>query len=409
VSSAPILESLSLLSRGGFRNRITGDHIVVPATLFNGSAPRLSRLKLRKCEISWKSPLLKGLRYLEMLSPPAKARPDLTTWLDALDEMLHLKTLALHSFSPTAPPLPFDVKRTATLPSRTHLEIFSSPEDCAIVLAHLNLPALTVLSVTVNSTYPTRDKMQTFLPYVAQHAHGPQDTQPLQSALIVSEGKHATILAWSVPDINVRVREQPTLPTETPPTRVAVSFTSKEWFNPTTCLDLISAAMAVLPLDGLITLIVLDFIEHPNKQFWLRHAPQWPLLRHVQLAAGVQSGFKDMLLDYNRRRKNPLLPSLKELALAGDVTENWESAFMERVEQGVPMELLDLRMCRPPDMVALVLPSKNLANILRQEKTSGPGEQMMSAWKTVARLPFREDVNSLSEFYLYNEFCEQDG
>jgi hypothetical protein len=190
---------------------------------------------------------------------------------------------------------------------------------------------------------------------------------------------------------------------------VAVSFTSKEWFNPTTCLDLISAAMAVLPLDGLITLIVLDFIEHPNKQFWLRHTPQWPLLRHVQLAAGVQSGFKDMLLDYNRRRKNPLLPSLKELALAGDVTENWESAFMERVEQGVPMELLDLRMCRPPDMVALVLPSKNLANILRQEKTSGPGEQMMSAWKTVACLPFREDVNSLSEFYLYNEFCEQDG
>jgi hypothetical protein len=289
------------------------------------------------------------------------------------------------------------------------LEIFSSPEDCAVILAHLDLPVLAILSVTVHSSYPSRDKMQALLPYVAQHAHGPQDTQPLQSALIVSEGKRADILAWSVPDINVRVREQPTFPTETPPTRVALSFTSKEYFNPTIQLNLISAAMAVLPLDGLVTLIVQDFTEHPNKQFWLRHSPQWPLLRHVQLAAGVQRGFKEMLLHRNRGREGPLLPSLKELALAGDVTENWESALMNRVEQGVPLELLDLRMCRPPDIVVLVLPSENLVNILRQEKTSEPGEQMMFAWRTVARRPFREEVNSLSEFYLYNEVSAQDG
>ncbi|KAN0132878.1 hypothetical protein V8E53_009243, partial [Lactarius tabidus] len=270
VSPAPTLESLSLFSRGGYRTRTTGDHIVVPATLFNGSARRLSHLKLRNCEISWKSPLLRGLRSLEFLSPPTKARPKLTAWLDAVNEMPQLKTLALHSFSPIAPRFPFDVKRAATLPSLTHLEIFSSPGDCALVLAHLDLPALTTLCVTVNSRRPNSDNMKVLLPYVAQHAHGPQDTQPLQSVLIVSEGNRADLLAWPVPNINVRVHDPSTFPAETPPTRVALSWTSREWISATVCLEVIDAAMAALPLDGLITLITLDFQTPPEMRFWLR-------------------------------------------------------------------------------------------------------------------------------------------
>ncbi|KAN0135823.1 hypothetical protein V8E53_006275, partial [Lactarius tabidus] len=272
VSSAPILESLSLESKGGYRNRRTGDHIVVPATLFNGSTPRLSRLELRSCEISWKSPLLKGLRYLEILSPPAKARPNLTAWLDALDEMPQLKKLSLHSFSPIAPPFPFDIKRVATLPSLAHLEIFSSPGDCALVLAHLDLPSLAALSVTVYFSHPDSNDsdMQVLLPYVAQHAYGPQDTQPLQSVLIFKYGDQAYILAWSVPDINVRVQNLSTFATEAPPTRVALSFTSGPRFEATIRLGIIDATMAALPLDGLITLTVQDFPTFPKKQFWLR-------------------------------------------------------------------------------------------------------------------------------------------
>ena len=400
VSSAPTLKYLSLFSRGGFSDKTTGDHIVVPATLFNGSTPRLSHLKLRNCEISWKSPLLKGLRYLEILSPPAKAMPELTAWLDALDEMPQLKTLALHCFSAIAPPFPFDVKRTATLPSLTHLEIFTLG-DCALILAHLNLPALITLSVTVtlHCHYPNGDNMRILLPYIARHAHGPQGTQPLQSVLIVSDGNRADILAWPVPDINLRVQGPPTFLVETPPSRLALSFTSRDSLNATARLAIIDLVMSVLPLDGLITLIVREFSIPPDKQFWLRHSPQWPLLRHVQLAAPSQCGFKEMLLHDNGGRESPLLPSLKELELAGEVSENWESAVMKRVEQGVPLELLDLRMCGPNNFVALELPSENVVNILGPENT---GEQMKSAWRTVARAPFREKVNSLSEFYLYN-------
>jgi hypothetical protein len=411
VSPAPTLESLSLFSRGGYRTRTTGDHIAVPATLFNGSAPRLSRLKLRNCEISWQSPLLKGLRYLEFLSPPAKARPKLTAWLDALGEMPQLKTLALHSFSLIAPPFPFGVERAATLPSLTHLEIFSSPRACALVLAHLDLPALTTLCVTAHSRYPNNDNMQVLLPYVAQHAHGPQDTQPLQSVLLLSDGNRADILAWHVPDINTRVQDPSTFLTETPPTRVALSFTSREWFSADIRLKVIDAAMAALPLDRLTTLIVQDFTTPPEKQFWFRHLPQWPLLRHVQLVPTVERGFKEMLLDDNGGRESPLLPSLAELVLVGVPSEDWTSALMKRVEQGVPLELLDPRMCAPRGSVARQLPSEIGVNILGPENTLEAGEQMISTWRTVARGPFREEVNSMSEFYLYknNNFPEEQG
>jgi hypothetical protein len=62
--------------------------------------------------------------------------------------MPQLKTLTLHSASPIAPPFPFDVERTVTLPSLTRLDILASPGDCALALAHLDLPALTWLCLT---------------------------------------------------------------------------------------------------------------------------------------------------------------------------------------------------------------------------------------------------------------------
>ena len=100
TSPAPTLEYLSLFSRGGYWNSETGDHLFIPDTLFRGSAPKLSRLKLFNCEISWSSTLLKGLKHLEMRSP--KPRPKIAAWLDALDDMSQLKTLILHSASPIA-------------------------------------------------------------------------------------------------------------------------------------------------------------------------------------------------------------------------------------------------------------------------------------------------------------------
>jgi hypothetical protein len=149
VSPAPTLKYLSLFSRGvsNGRDERTWDdsesEVDIPETLFDGAAPGLSCLKLRNCDISWKSPLLKGLKYLRILMPSRHARPNLVVWLDALNEMPQLKTLTLHSASPIAPSFPFDVERIVTLPSLTHLDMSASMGDCALALAHLELPALT--------------------------------------------------------------------------------------------------------------------------------------------------------------------------------------------------------------------------------------------------------------------------
>ena len=104
VSPAPILEYLSLSSLGGHRNRRIGQRLFIPDTLFSGSTPRLSCLKLCNCNISWESPLMKGLKYLEILTPSTNARPNLAVWLSALNEMPQLETLTLHSASPITPP-----------------------------------------------------------------------------------------------------------------------------------------------------------------------------------------------------------------------------------------------------------------------------------------------------------------
>ena len=121
-SPAPTLESLSLSTE----DITTLSRTTIPDTLFGGIAPRLFSLKLCHCNISWKSPLLKGLRSLKIYAPSRHARPSLADWLDALDQMPQLKNLDLHSASPIVPPFPLDVKRTVTLPFLTDLNIYAS-------------------------------------------------------------------------------------------------------------------------------------------------------------------------------------------------------------------------------------------------------------------------------------------
>jgi hypothetical protein len=143
VSSAPTLESLSLLHCFG-RHSSSGQ-VVLPFNLFNCTTPSLTSLELEGCDVSWKSPLLKGLQSLEIRWPSAEARPKLEDWLDALNEMPQLKTLSLYSATPVAPPALFisEPSRTVTLPSLSKFYISGPAIDCALALAHLVMPALT--------------------------------------------------------------------------------------------------------------------------------------------------------------------------------------------------------------------------------------------------------------------------
>ncbi|KAF8274346.1 hypothetical protein EI94DRAFT_1714263 [Lactarius quietus] len=374
VSPAPTLEYLSLFSRGGYRGGTITEKQFVPDALFNGSAPRLSCLNLRNYNISWKSPLLNGLKYLEILTLSENARPELEVWLGALDKMPQLKMLTLHSASPVAPPVPFDVKCTIALPFLTHLDISASLWDCALALAHLDLPALTCLRLTTIYHLPNRSDVQQLLPYVARHAHGTQDTQPLRSMLIRgSETKlDLDILAWPVPEIDVEVHDPPTLLGATLPPRMALFFRSRRIHNGHR--QVFDMVMAALPLEGLFT---------------LRPTPRWPLLQRVGLTPPVDRGFTKMLLEDYGGSEDPLLPSLTELVfvdtrLAGYLTLTLRDALMKR--------MLDLRLCEEDsdNAAAVQLFSEFVVDVLGPEETFEARKQVRAMWDSLARGPLIE-------------------
>ncbi|KAN0134354.1 hypothetical protein V8E53_007852 [Lactarius tabidus] len=419
VSPAPTLKYLSLFSRGvsNGRDERTWDdsesEVDIPDTLFDGAAPGLSCLKLRNCDISWKSPHLKGLEYLRILMPSKHARPNLVVWLDALNEMPQLKTLTLHSASPIALSFPFDVERTVTLPSLTHLDMSASMGDCALALAHLDLPALTwlCLKLTILQRDSNVTTVQGALPYVARHGHGPQDIQPLQSILIHNEYSFLNILAWPVPDIDVEVYDPPALLGATVPYARG---------------DLLSVNFTLLgspPCDTGRDLELTDYsrpcalqqdLSRQRQQFWLRHLPKWPLLRRVRLASHVERGFIEALLEDNGGRESPLLPSLTELVLSkGELRAPWTcclcDAMMKRVEQGVPLEILDLCMYHRyrDDSAAIRSLSEIVVDVLEPSFRGGPEEEldatakktrrMTALWEHLTRGPFAEDENKDKE------------
>jgi hypothetical protein len=421
VLPAPTLEYISLSSRLEDQRRRMWTSI--PDTLFDNFTPRLSCLELCNCNISWKSSLLKGLKHLEILTQSADERPELAVWLDALDEMQQLTSLTLHSASPIAH-FPFDVQRIVTLPSLTRLDILAYADDCALALAHLDLPAITSLCLTVISFHSlNKGDARRILPYVVRHAHGHQDTQPLQSVLIKSGRHHADLLAWPVPDIDVQVHDLPTLLPSTLPPRVALSFRRNGYLDTDARLDILDIMMTGLPLDGLVTLAAHNLrsmyferyrrVEH----FWLHLSPKWPLLQRVRLSHPAAIGFVAMLLADNGGRERPLLPSLREIVIANFSSHLLRclcDALMKRVEQGVPVETLDLRMCIPhseddeetsaKDWIQLL--SEIVVDVLGPEETLEARKQMKSRWKTVARGPFIDNANSRELDYSVTESDE---
>ena len=189
----------------------------------------------------------------------------------------------------------------------------------------------------------------------------------------------AIIHAWSVTDIDVLVQESSysTFSATNFTPRLALSFRSIDGLagDDDTGRNILDAALLVLPLSNLDTLLVQRFKVPPEKSFWLRHVPKWPFLRRVKLEVPAYDGFRMMLLEGNNGERpllplltevpaydgfrmmllegnngeRPLLPLLTELVLKSDMgrgsTEDWIPALKKRTEQGVPLKRLDLRMC----------------------------------------------------------------
>jgi hypothetical protein len=391
ISPAPTLEHLSLSVKGWEEPPL---RVSVPDTLFDSTTPKLSFLELSNCDISWKSPLLKGLKHLETIRLFEIVRPNLTDWLDTLDEMPQLKKLLIHSASPSAAFVPFShAERTVTLPSLVHLDISAPWYDCTLALAHLVLPSLTSLHVTASSGQPTARKLRKLLQYVAQHAHGPQDTEPLQSMTIDSKRRRLDILAWSAFNINDAETDA------TLSERLALSVTCTD--PNLNVLDdfvrILDAAMTALPLDNLVTFTSGGSTRiGPDAEFWRLHEPRWPLLKHLHLGRLPARRLREMLLQDNGGLERPLFPSLTRLeliycALSARRTQRLCDVLMNRVEQGVPLEVLDLRSC-PATSLAVQLLSEIVVDVWAPEglKLQATEGRMDLTWDG-ARGPFARD------------------
>ena len=349
VSPAPALVSLSLRTSP---YSYTTSPCIIPDSLFNGTAPMLTHLKLLGYCIGSKSPLLKCLQTLEMLMPSSQAAPTLEDWLASLNEMSQLRTLLLANATPAISidsPLISEPRRTVTLPSLTHLEITTSAKCCALALAHLVLPALISLHINSESQSQDGDDVRLLIPYVARNAHGPQDAAPLQTILLDGGSTHAQIVAWTVPDADVDVWDSNTLFEASASARLVLCVTSDGGWRDGIDTVIFDAMLSTLPLHTISTLSAQNKTRL-SKEVWLRHAPRLAVLQRALLAHTAVRAFRKMLVEDAPPDGLPRLPQLTKLILF-DVpltvlrTYRLCDMLVQRKEHGVPLEALDIRMC----------------------------------------------------------------
>ena len=348
VSSAPSLEELAITNTDLGRET----PLVIPDNLFDGIAPKLVDLQLWACAIGWESPLLKGLRNFTLSLFPLQARVPLKTWLDALSRMPRLESLTLQNGVPIHS-MTRQPRLTVVLSSITDLHISSLVQNCIAVLAGLVLPALIRLRVTARPYHPQNIYMLKLIPYVAQNAHGPQDTNALQSLFIGTDETQvvrlAGIVAWSRPRADtdgglgntVSLRDGLHLARVAFSTIMLPNRTAEEY------TPLHDALLTALPLNS-ITSLTVDGRMPLNKKLWSSHAPRWLELERVRLFSTAVPAFREMLKD--APCGVPLLPSLEELIVVNVFLDAKRVYYLydmliELVELEIPIRTLDLRLC----------------------------------------------------------------
>ena len=403
ILPAPTLDHLSL-SVEEHEHSISQQRVSIPDNIFAGATPKLCCLVLKNCDISWKSPLLRGLIHLDIRTPSVSKKPSLAAWLDMLDEMPQLKTLALDSATPIVSndsSLPPEVHRVVTLPSLIHLELSAYARECGLALAHLALPALNWLCLMVKSCSWDGSDVREVLPYVSRHAHGSQDVQPLQSLFVQSEKSRVHIMAWTKPDIDIELRSPIALFVATRSARVTFIATSDFW-SPGVDMDVFIDAMETLPLNSIVTFTAQDHRRLLDKEVWLHRVPTWPLLQRVRLTPSAARGLRGLLLEEDHwERENVMLPSLTNLVLVQSTLSACRTlrlcdVLMKRVEQGVPLETLDLRSCLASNR-AVELLSEIVVDVLGPAETLETKAQCLLTRDDEARGLFIPDVDSDEE------------
>ncbi|KAA1468132.1 hypothetical protein DENSPDRAFT_373195 [Dentipellis sp. KUC8613] len=273
-SPAPLLEKFGFHNEQGLPwgiDYVPSLPIKLPESLLAGHAPNLRHLELSGCDIRWSSPLLKGLRHLEILDLSANRRPTMTEWLDALENMPYIEELMLHESTPitplrrSAPPPP---SRTVTLTNLVQLDLSSKASSVASVLNHIHLPKVLALRVDCKSEVPDGEDVLPLVPLIARHSHGDQDPGPLRS-LIMTSGSHAMkVIAFSEPDQDHKVDNPMEIIAAVFTSRMTFTVNSPIWGQDVSC-KVLFAAIDGLPLTEVQTITAQD-VDGPSARIWPR-------------------------------------------------------------------------------------------------------------------------------------------
>jgi hypothetical protein len=269
--------------------------------------------------------------------------------------MSQLKDLSLRSATPVAPLLNPHISRTITLPSLTYFHINASAKDCALALAHLVLPTLARLHVNVESHYREGEDVLIMIPYVVRKVCVLQDIEPIRSILIDGESWYTNVrvLTWSTPGADgVKARGPGILDDMSRSACFLFAAKGVSW-NYGVDAAIFDALFTLLPMNSVSTLTTLAQYNtrgmRLSKEFWISNAPRLPLLEQAHLCPTSVGAFLEMLAE-DTPPDGPRLPSLARVILS-DVTSavlrsyHFVNMLIKRVEQGIPLEFLDLRTC----------------------------------------------------------------
>jgi hypothetical protein len=121
------------------------------------------------------------------------------------------------------------------------------------------------------------------------------------------------------------------------------------------------------------------------------------------LGGPAASAFREMLLEDNEGCESPLFPLLTKLVLfrsrlSARRTLRLCDALMNRVEQGVPLEILDLRTCFTTRRVVELL-SEIVTEVLGPENFLEETGWVRTGWDSPARGLFAEKDSSEEDYY----------
>jgi hypothetical protein len=166
-----------------------------------------------------------------------------------------------------------------------------------------------------------------------------------------------------------------------------------------TDVDIFDSTLAALQLGSLNTLTVQNSSRFPER-LWLTHAPRWPLLERVRLVGTVAKSFTTVLAK-DTPPEGPLLPSLTKLSLLNTLHTSDTSHLVDmltgRVEQGVPLEALDLRACEATDR-AVQLFGEIVVDVLGPDagfRSTGWWPTLSNWSRDMGLLLFHRDVDEL--------------